>query len=53
MPRKLIGGPFNGETVYLTTPKTLTFSVKGMTGHYNDQGFWITEIKKGMTCKAS
>ena len=52
VPRKLTGGPFDGEIVYLNTPKTLTFTVRGMTGYYDSQGFWIQRTKKGMTCKA-
>lgn len=30
----LKGGPFNGEKVELSSPKTLVFRSKGLRGHY-------------------
>lgn len=39
-PHKLKGGPFDGHTLYLCSPGTLTFTVKGQSGRYNSNGEW-------------
>lgn len=39
-PHKLTGGPFYGHTLYLCSPGTLTFTVKGQRGRYNSNGEW-------------
>lgn len=33
-PYKLVGGPWDGETLYLTSPSTLAFEVNGQRGYY-------------------
>ncbi len=43
----LVGGPWAGETLWLVTPKTLSFSVRGQIGHYAQSGertlAWVDE----------
>lgn len=38
---RLKGGPFDGQTVGLYSPGTLTFSCRGFTGRYDNQGVWV------------
>ena len=35
------GGPFAGQVLRLSSPGTLTFTVNGETGRYNEAGEWV------------
>lgn len=35
------GGPMDGQTLYLSSPGTLSFSLHGQTGHYNSENKWV------------
>lgn len=35
------GGPMDGQTLYLSSPGTLSFSLHGQTGHYNSENVWV------------
>ena len=35
------GGPMDGQTLYLSSPGTLSFSLHGQTGHYNSANVWV------------
>ena len=35
------GGPMDDQTLYLSSPGTLSFSLYGQTGHYNSWNVWV------------
>lgn len=35
------GGPMDGQTLYLSSSGTLSFSLHGQTGHYNSENVWV------------
>lgn len=37
----MTGGPLDGQTLYLSSPGTLSFSLHGQTGHYNSENVWV------------
>lgn len=37
---RLIGGPFDGAVVELHSAGTLEFTVRGVTGRYDNNGHW-------------
>ena len=37
---RLIGGPFDGAVVALHSAGTLEFTVRGVTGRYDNNGHW-------------
>ena len=39
-PYKLEGGPMHGQTIWLTSGGTLTFTLHGQTGRYDTEGRW-------------
>ena len=39
-PYKLEGGPMHGQTIWLTSGGTLTFTMRGQTGRYDIEGRW-------------
>ncbi len=39
-PYKLEGGPMHGHTLWLSCGGTLTFTLRGQTGHYDAKGRW-------------
>ena len=45
-PRKLSGGPYNGQQMHpCPTGRTLSFTAKGQTGFYDENGRWNSEAK--------
>jgi len=45
-PRTLRGGPYNGQQMHpCPTGRTLSFTAKGLTGHYDAAGLWNNEAK--------
>ena len=38
----LIGGPYNGRWMYLSSPGTLHFSVGEWKGYYNNDNRWVS-----------
>ena len=36
-------GPLDGHSLYLETPGTLTFTMKGQTGFYNFNDKWVVK----------
>jgi hypothetical protein len=39
--RRMEGGPLHGHWLYLRTPSTLTFTIRGETGYYNERNNWV------------
>jgi hypothetical protein len=39
--RRMEGGPLHGHLLYLRTPSTLTFTIRGETGYYNERNNWV------------
>ena len=37
----MTGGPLGGETLYLSSPGTYKFTLKGQTGHYDMRNNWV------------
>lgn len=35
------GGPLGGQTLYLTSPGTLPFTLNGETGRYDNTNTWV------------
>lgn len=37
---KMLSGPLDGQTLLLSQPGTLIFTLKGQTGYYNEHNIW-------------
>ena len=38
---KLVGGPFSGHTLKMSSPGTLEFNVGSQKGRYDRNGYWV------------